>query len=241
MSAKQQERCLVKQKLDDVSRQIRSKVSASSDIRQRMLPHLRTAIAMLRLGREIMETKLDKRLVGTVDIPDYSETVKLPDDIEGNLSLFVNTLSLTPVPSPVEKGSGMPQDVDGVHDDASAIDGNSEFEEETMLDDAMQRSLQQGVSLLDSAMKLKVQQLNAHLAGAAYDEAFDKIASDFRKQIESIDDKRAFVREVMRRANLADNDEERKQALLMLSELSGHSLSEQDFNNFINGNKTIEL
>ena len=49
------------------------------------------------------------------------------------------------------------------------------------------------------------------------------------------------MREVMRRANLAKNDEERKQALLMLSELSGQNLSEQEFKDFINGKKQINL
>ena len=45
----------------------------------------------------------------------------------------------------------------------------------------------------------------------------------------------------MRQANLAKNDDERKQALLMLSDLSGQSLSEQDFKDFINGKIQITL
>ena len=61
LKAKQQEQHLVKQKLDEVNKQIRSKINASNDTQLKMLPHLRTVIAMLRLGREIMETKLDKK------------------------------------------------------------------------------------------------------------------------------------------------------------------------------------
>ena len=49
------------------------------------------------------------------------------------------------------------------------------------------------------------------------------------------------MREVIRRANLANSEDDRKQALLMLSELSGQSLSEQDFKDFINGKKQITL
>ena len=45
----------------------------------------------------------------------------------------------------------------------------------------------------------------------------------------------------MRRANLATSDAERKQALLALSELSGQSLSERDFNAFLNGEMDIQL
>lgn len=95
LKAKGQEQHLVKQKLDEVNKQIRSKINASNDTQLKMLPHLRTVIAMLRLGREIMETKLDKKLTGTVSIPDFKSTEKLPDDIENNLSLLPLRLPTT--------------------------------------------------------------------------------------------------------------------------------------------------
>ena len=239
MGAKQQERHLVRQKLDEVNKEIRSKVNASPEVQLRMLPHLRTVIAMLRLGREIMETKLDKRLTGTVEIPDYSETAKLPADIENNLSLFTSTLAEN---VHADRGTALAL-LNGVDDYCETEEKDRRYSEEDLaqVSEASEQVLQQGISLLDSAMRLKTQQINGQLAAAAFDEAFDKIASDFRKQIKAIDNKSAFVREVMRRANRANNDEERKQALLMLSELSGQSLSEQDFKDFINGKKQITL
>ena len=239
LKAKQQEQHLVKQKLDEVNKQIRSKINASNDTQLKMLPHLRTVIAMLRLGREIMETKLDKKLTGTVAIPDFKSTEKLPADIENNLSLFTSTLA-----DNIHADRGMAEALlNGVDDYRGVDEKDRKYSEEDLaqVTEASELTLQQGMSLLDSALQLKKQQLNGKLASAAYDEAFDKIASDFRKQIKGIDNKSAFVREVMRRANLAKNDDERKQALLMLSELSGQSLSEQDFKDFINGNKKIEL
>ena len=239
LNSKQQELHLVKQKLDEVNKQIRSKINASNDTQLKMLPHLRTVIAMLRLGREIMETKLDKKLAGTVSIPDFKSTQKLPADIENNLSLFTSTLA-----DNIHADRGMAEALlNGVDDYRGVDEKDRKYSEEDLaqVTEASELTLQQGMSLLDSALQLKKQQLNGKLASAAYDEAFDKIASDFRKQIKGIDNKSAFVREVMRRANLAKNDDERKQALLMLSELSGQSLSEQDFKDFINGNKKIEL
>ena len=239
LKAKQQEQHLVKQKLDEVNKQIRSKINASNDTQLKILPHLRTVIAMLRLGREIMETKLDKKLAGTVSIPDFKSTQKLPADIENNLSLFTSTLA-----DNIHADRGMAEALlNGVDDYRGVDEKDRKYSEEDLaqVTEASELTLQQGMSLLDSALQLKKQQLNGKLASAAYDEAFDKIASDFRKQIKGIDNKSAFVREVMRRANLAKNDDERKQALLMLSELSGQSLSEQDFKDFINGNKKIEL
>ena len=239
LNSKQQELHLVKQKLDEVNKQIRSKINASNDTQLKMLPHLRTVIAMLRLGREIMETKLDKKLTGTVAIPDFKSTEKLPADIENNLSLFTSTLA-----DNIHADRGMAEALlNGVDDYRGVDEKDRKYSEEDLaqVTEASELTLQQGMSLLDSALQLKKQQLNGKLASAAYDEAFDKIASDFRKQIKGIDNKSAFVREVMRRANLAKNDDERKQALLMLSELSGQNLSEQEFKDFINGKKQINL
>lgn len=239
LKAKQQEQHLVKQKLDEVNQRIRSKINASNDTQLKMLPHLRTVIAMLRLGREIMETKLDKKLTGTVSIPDFKSTEKLPADIENNLSLFTSTLA-----DNIHADRGMAEALlNGVDDYRGVDEKDRKYSEEDLaqVTEASEQTLQQGISLLDSALQLKKQQLNGKLASAAYDEAFDKIASDFRKQIKGIDNKSAFVREVMRRANLAKNDDERKQALLMLSELSGQNLSEQEFKDFINGKKQISL
>ena len=239
LKAKQQEQHLVKQKLDEVNKQIRSKINASNDTQLKMLPHLRTVIAILRLGREIMETKLDKKLTGTVSIPDFKSTQKLPADIENNLSLFTSTLA-----DNIHADRGMAEALlNGVDDYRGVDEKDRKYSEEDLaqVTEASELTLQQGMSLLDSALQLKKQQLNGELASAAYDEAFDKIASDFRKQIKGIDNKSAFVREVMRRANLAKDDDERKQALLMLSELSGQNLSEQELKDFINGKKQISL
>ena len=239
LKAKGQEQHLVKQKLDEVNKQIRSKINASNDTQLKMLPHLRTVIAMLRLGREIMETKLDKKLTGTVSIPDFKSTEKLPVEIENNLSLFTSTLA-----DNIHADRGMAEALlNGIDDYRGVDEKDRKYSEEELaqVTEASEQTLQQGISLFDSALQLKKQQLDGKLARAAYDEEFDKIASDFRKQIKGIDDKSAFVREVMRRANLAKNDDERKQALLMLSELSGQSLSEQDFKDFINGKIQITL
>ena len=58
-------------RLDAVSKEIRSKIVSTDDVKLKMLKHLRDMVAMLKLGREKMESKLDERLIHTVEIPDY--------------------------------------------------------------------------------------------------------------------------------------------------------------------------
>lgn len=183
----------------------------------KMLPHLRTVIAMLRLGREIMESKLDKRLVDTVDIPDFNATEKLPADIENNLSLFTSTLA-----DNLHADRGMAVALlNGVDDYRGTEDKDRHYSEEDIaqVTEASEQTLQQGISLLDSAMKLKTQQLNGKawrlpLMMRRLTRSLPTSAVNFRLSTT----RASSLREVMRRAHLAINDDDRKQALLMLSE-----------------------
>ena len=235
--------------LDKVSKEIRSKIVCSDDLKLKMLKHLRDMVAMLKLGREIMESKIDEKLVHTVDIPDYREAAKLPADVEQNLSLFTGMLA-----DNLHAGKDMAKNLlDGVEaytKDHKKIEGKTAqqnkpavYSEEDLaqLTGAMEQSLQKGIALFDSFAKLKAQQLSGSLASAAYDKELKKHADEFKREMAKIDNKSAYLREVFKRINLAGSEEERKQAMELMSDLSGFSLSEQEFTEFINGKKQIEL
>ena len=63
----------------------------------------------------------------------------------------------------------------------------------------------------------------------------------FAQYISQIDDKSACIREILRQVNLASSPEEQREALLLLSEASGTSLSESDVDAFLRGDTTITL
>lgn len=235
--------------LDKVSTEIRSKIVCSDELKLKMLKHLRDMVAMLKLGREIMESKIDEKLVHTVDIPDYREAAKLPADVEQNLSLFTGMLADN-LHADKDMAKNLLDGVEAYTKDHKKIEGKTaqqnkpaEYSEEDLaqVTDAMEQSLQKGIALFDSFAKLKAQQLSGSLASAAYDEELKKHADEFKREMAKIDNKSAYLREVFKRVNLADSEEERKQAMELMSDLSGFSLSEQEFTEFINGKKQIEL
>lgn len=235
--------------LDKVSKEIRSKIVCSDDLKLKMLKHLRDMVAMLKLGREIMESKIDEKLVHTVDIPDYREAAKLPADVEQNLSQFTGMLADN-LHADKDMAKNLLDGVEAYTKDHKKIEGKTaqqnkptEYSEEdlAMTTDAMEQSLQQGIALFDSFAKLKAQQLSGSLASAAYDEELKKHADEFKREMAKIDNKSAYLREVFKRVNLAGSEEERKQAMELMSDLSGYSLSEQEFTDFMNGKKQIEL
>lgn len=235
--------------LDKVSKEIRSKIVCSDDLKLKMLKHLRDMVAMLKLGREIMESKIDEKLVHTVDIPDYREAAKLPADVEQNLSQFTGMLADN-LHADKDMAKNLLDGVEAYTKDHKKIEGKTaqqnkptEYTEEdlAMTTEAMEQSLQKGIVLFDSFAKLKAQQLSGCLASAAYDEELKKHADEFKREMAKIDNKSAYLREVFKRVNLAGSEEERKQAMELMSDLSGYSLSEQEFTEFINGKKQIEL
>ena len=235
--------------LDKVSKEIRSKIVCSDDLKLKMLKHLRDMVAMLKLGREIMESKIDEKLVHTVDIPDYRKTAKLPADVEQNLSLFTGMLADN-LHADKDMAKNLLDGVEAYTKDPKKIEGKTaqqnkpaEYSEEDLaqVTGAMEQSLQKGIALFDSFAKLKAQQLSGSLASAAYDKELKKHADEFKREMAKIDNKSAYLREVFKRINLAGSEVERKQAMELMSDLSGFSLSEQEFTEFINGKKQIEL
>jgi hypothetical protein len=234
--------------LDKVSKEIRSKIVCSDELKLKMLKHLRDMVAMLKLGREIMESKIDEKLVHTVDIPNIKDKTQLPADVEQNLSQFTDFLA-----DNLHANKEMARNLlDGVSEytkNQKKIEGNAaqqkpaEYSEEELMQvtGAMEQSLQKGIALFDSFAKLKAQQLSGSLASAAYDKELKKHADEFKREMAKIDNKSAYLREVFKRINLAGSEEERKQAMELMSDLSGFSLSEQEFTEFINGKKQIEL
>lgn len=237
-------------RLDAVSREIRSKVVCSDELKLKMLKHLRDVVAMLRLGREIAESRLDEKLLRSVDITDFKETAKLPAGVEQNLSELTNLLAdhlhadrrmAVRLLDGVEQVAGDNNRLYGPTSRQEAQPTTYTDEELGMVEAKAEEVLQRGVALLDSVAQLKLQQLNGRIAAAAYDEQLDHYKKMFKGYLDRIDDKSAYLRQVFTRINLADNEQERKQAMEMLSDLSGYTLSMQDFNDFINGNKQIEL
>lgn len=227
--------------LDKVSKEIRSKIVCSDDLKLKMLKHLRDMVAMLKLGREIMESKIDEKLVHTVDIPDYREAAKLPADVEQNLSQFTGMLADN-LHADKDMAKNLLDGVEAYTKDHKKIEGKTaqqnkpaEYSEEDLaqLTGAMEQSLQKGIALFDSFAKLKAQQLNGKLASVAYDKELKKHADEFKREMVKIDNKSAYLREVFKRINLAGSEEERKQAMELMSDLSGYSLSKQEFTEFL--------
>lgn len=221
--------------IDKINKQIRSRINVSPDVKMKMLKHVRTMVTMLRLAREIAESKIDEKFHKTVRISDESETT-LPAEMESNITMFTNILAENLHISPESTANALK----GI---AVEIGDNGEIGEQevAIVSDAANESLQRGISLFDSWMRLQQKEKEGRIATVKYEKEYDKIMSSFKQTIDKIDDKSAYLREVMKKVNLSETEDERKEAMALLSDLGGFKISESDFNEFINGKFNIEL
>ena len=84
-------------------------------------------------------------------------------------------------------------------------------------------------------------QLQQKLAQEIYDREYAKIKEAFAERMKAIDDRAAFVQEAARRINTADNHDSLKKALIELAGDYTTGMTEQDWNDFLDGKKTIQI
>lgn len=231
----------LKEKLRRLNREIMSKISVSPDLQMKMLPHLESMVKLLRIAREIASCKLDSKLVKTVSIA--RQDTELPQELKQNLQLFTNTLrehvaidnetaksSFYAVSGEAPTGSEQP-----------TSSGNASEADFAQLSDAENTAIQNTVNLLESWSRLKAMQEQSAIAHQAYDKELEKLQEAFRSNLADIDNRGIILRESLKKINTATSEEELKEGLLSLAQKEGESFSKEDWNEFLNGTKTIEL
>lgn len=231
----------LKEKLRRLNREIMSKISVSPDLQMKMLPHLESMVKLLRIAREIASCKLDSKLVKTVSIA--RQDTELPQELKQNLQLFTNTLrEHVAIDNETAKSSFYA--VSGEAPTGSEQPTSSENANEAdfaQLSDAENAAIQNTVNLLESWSRLKAMQEQSAIAHQAYDKELEKLQEAFRSNLADIENRGIILRESLKKINTATSEEELKKGLLSLAQKEGESFSKEDWNEFLNGTKTIEL
>lgn len=223
-----------RKKLLDVNRRIMSKISVSDELKLRMLPHLESMIRLLRIAREIAGLKLDGRLTNVVSIK--RQDTELPQDLKQNIASFAKSLK-----DNVKISEGMARDSYYAVADEYPDDRRPAPADFRQLTDVENNAVQSAVSLLESWAYLKTMQEQSTMAHKAYDKELKKLQQEFRRAIAGIDDKGTVLRECLKNINSSMNSEQLKDGLLSLAGKSGANISRKDWDDFLNGRKSIEL
>ena len=232
---------LLKEKLHRLNREIMNNINVSPALQMKLLPHLESMVKLLRIAREIANSKLDKKLVKTVSIT--RQNTELPQELKQNLQLFADTLrEHASIDDETAKNSFYAVSDEYPTDSRqSTSDGNVTEADFAQLSDAENTAIQNTVNLLESWSRLKAMQEQSAIAHQTYDKELEKLQEAFRNNLADIDNRGVILRESLKKINTATSEEELKEGLLSLAQKEGESFSKEEWNEFLNGTKTIEL
>lgn len=210
----------------DITKRLASLVTSTPETKQKTAQHLDDIIKLLHLAKKITEGKLDDNLVKTVKIQKLDE-IKLPENLSNAVKNFRDSIT---------------KDMKFTEETARSLT-NKQVSQVTITNIALQgnAALQEGIELCNSLAQLKTMHLQQKLAQEVYDREYAKIKEAFAERMKVIDDRVAFVQETARKINTADDHDTLKKALIELAGDYTTGMTAQDWDDFLEGKKTIQI
>ena len=185
-----------------------------------------------------MESKLDKNLMRVANVTDFNALTELPDFISENIDQLVANIKEAAT-AKAEQGNS-----DSVEITERPFENGTIPERPTDID-AQERLAQQlldgGVSVMNAWLKIGKEELRQRKAANGYDAELKSLQLLFKKYMDQIDNKSAYLNEVLKHINTSKNSEELRDAVLELGEWDANSISEKDWEDFLNGDKALEI
>lgn len=183
-------------------------------IKRQVAQHLKTIIQLLNIAKEIISTKLDDKQI----------KVRALKKIDTTLSLNQNQ-AIEEFMSYLKYDECEQQNIDSTNNEL--LQSNN----------SVKQKLEE---LFEDKLKLEVLRQNSNIAIQDYDRQLELLKQDFSEQIASVNDKSEVLRLALARLHKSNDLDTLKDALLSFSE-NDFILSDSDFEEFISGNKIIEI
>lgn len=247
-----------KDELQALNTQIRQAISASKEVKIKVSESLTDIVGLLRLAREIANTKLSDLQMKAIKAPDLHE-ITVPESVKNGISTLTSVLKV-----------GLETAVDNVStvgmETLEQMQNSKDERNQMAIDTSNAQDIVKLQSNEVSIDKLDIAQVNAEaiqtVAGIAnlfesysnllamkqqsaialeqYDANMKSLQDQFKQITNGVDDKATLLRNSLKNINLAKDAKKLKSALLSLSG-GDINLSEDDIDNFLSGNKKIVL
>lgn len=183
------------------------------------------------MAKEIVETKLDAKLTNVVTISDYRNE-KLPAEITQNIQTLSQSLGYVEVDSSFAKHS-LDEMSDGQDEEYSKKDLQTVAKTQNEV-------IQNTIALFESWTDLQMKKAESYITARKYDAELKKLQDQFQKEMQAIDNKSEVLSKALKQINTSRNCKQLKEGLLALSNRQ-NDLTDQEWDDFFNGTKTIEI
>lgn len=222
----------ISMKLKRSSRSMMQAINVDAKTKRQIAGQLDTLIKLLRVAKEIIGTKLDERQTKVVAIKDYRNE-KLPAEITKNIQTLSQSLDNIQVDSSFAKRS-----LDMMGDGEAGQYAEADLQTVTQ---AQNEVIQNAVALFDSWTALQAKRAESRMTAAIYDAELKKLQNQLQHDMQAIDNKSAILREALKRINTSRGDQQQlREGLLALTDRH-NDFTDQEWEEFFNGTKTIEI
>ena len=210
----------------DISKRLAAIVTSTPETKRKTAQHLDDIIKLLHLAKKITEGKLDAHLVNTTQVKRLDD-IQLPERLTNAVKDFRDSIT---------------KDMKFTEQTARALT-NKDVPQEIIANIAVEGNavLQEGIELCNNFAQLKAMKLKQNLAQEAYDREYAKIKEAFAERMKTIDDRAAFIQETARKINTAADNDALRQALIELAGDYTSGMNAQDWDDFLEGKKTIQI
>ncbi|WP_158964036.1 hypothetical protein [Myroides fluvii] len=219
-------------------------------LKLQLLAHLESYVKLLRIAKDIVDSKLDYQLVTPTQIEKYKSEV-LPTEIQERLNEFTTRLKEELLIDEEEaQFDMMSMNKDEFADDTMTRiinkqeqDVTVKYEKETVVTmmHAQNRLVNSGIDIFNQWVRLQTNKKIGENQKESYEEQLNLIQNKFKEDMKGIDNKGVVLRGVIQKINASDNPKEWKEGLLMLGELSDEKFTIKDIEDILKGNKIIEI
>lgn len=247
-----------KDELQALNTQIRQAISASKEVKIKVSESLTDIVGLLRLAREIANTRLSDLQMKAIKAPDLHE-IAVPESVKNGINALTSVLKVgleTAVDNVSTVGMETLEQLQNSKDERNqmAIDtpnaqdivklqsneGSIDKQDIAQVNAEAIQTVAGIANLFELYSNLLAMKQQSAIALEQYDANMKSLQDQFKQIINGVDDKATLLRNSLKNINLAKDAKQLKSALLSLSN-GDINLSEDDIDNFLNGNKKIVL
>lgn len=227
-----QQKQLVRQ-ISQLNQKILSRIRTKPELKLKLLDHLEPLLKLLRIAKEIMESSLAPQLLASVRIPEKTD-FEIPKQMKQDVEQWAKRMR-----EELGADSDSASSKTSKSSETSESKDSPESSRDQQVEALKSKVSQQFINTLESYGYLQAMYENGKLQQQAYKQELARLQNEFAKEIKHIEAQSAGVRETLRRINTATNHEELKSGLLALAQGNMPSLTMEDIDQFLAGNKTI--
>lgn len=236
------------QQLTDINLEISLQLKDNPEAKLRLLQHLEPLLNLIRVGKQIVESRIDDKLVKATEIS-VDQEFKIPNELKQRIKNFTQTIQ-TELDNIIDESEDDEQEDNISLKESEIIDRNdnnsskqnntpSKNNKNTDLIKQKKQVSQQLVRTLESYCYLQALYQEGKLLQDKYIQELSRLQNEYKKDLEMIGNQSSELFQTIRQINTATNHEALKSGLLELAQIDSPQLTMDDIEQFLSGKKTL--